>query len=310
MNPTPAKPGSASPGSTSSPQASAQAKVYPRATAATPRPASGAAQAAPTPRTSSTARAAGTAPATAATVAPGAAPPAGGGAPAAPAATPQQLAAAARKKQMILIGAGVLAVLLLGVFVYWTFLRTVEAPRLNSEPYVIGKFTATSHFGRLPFEKKWQYYELMDDKEDALKAAYAEGKMNDDEYRLALQAAYYGKHLDRMKKYFEKPPGRERTAYLDKLVQKKYEDDDKKGDGKTSGKSDDLKPLTADEIKRDDTEQDDDISAWPADVRAKWEEYKREYKARKDLYKQNRDAEKARKNAPASKPVAVPTAAR
>jgi hypothetical protein len=41
-------------------------------------------------------------------------------------------------------------------------------------------------------------------------------------------------------------------------------------------------------------------------VRTKWEEYKKEYKARKDLYKQARDEEKAKKNAPVTKPVAVP----
>jgi hypothetical protein len=235
------------------------------------------------------------------------APAAGGHKPGEPAAVANPAAAAARKKQMILIGAGALVVLLLGVFA-WSRFRSVEAPRLNSDPHVIGSFTATSAFDRLPFEKKWQYYELMDDKEPALKAAYAAGKMNDDEYRKALQAAYYGKHLARMKKYFEKPPGRERTAYLDKLVQKKYEDDnkDKKGPGKGSAKSDSHSPLTAEEIKRDDTDQEGDISAWPADVRTKWEEYKKEYKARKDLHKQAREDEKAKKNAPVTKPVAVP----
>jgi hypothetical protein len=247
-----------------------------------------------------------------------------------PAPTPNP-AAAARKKQMILIGAGALVVALLGVFA-WSKMRPIDAPRLNSEPHVIGSFTATSAFERLPFDKKWQYYELMDDKEPALKAAYAAGKMTDDEFRKALQAAWYGKHLTRMKKYFEKPPGRERTAYLDKLVQKKYEDDnkDKKGSGKGAGKaeshgkseshgkpdshgkseshvkSDSHSPLTAEEIKRDDTDQEVDISAWPPDVRAKWEEYKKEYKARKDVYKQAREDEKAKKNAPVTKPVAVP----
>jgi hypothetical protein len=272
---------------------------------ATPARAAGGAAAASTPATATTKAVAVPAAAPKAATAPAKAPAAGGDKPGAPTGTPDPAAAAARKKQMILIGAGALVVLLLGVFA-WSRLRSVEPPRLNSEPHVIGSFTATSDFDRLPFDKKWQFYELMDDKEDALKAAYAAGKMNDDEYRKALQAAYYGKHLSRMKKYFEKPPGRERTAYLDKLVQKKYEDDDKKGDGKTSGKSDSTAPLTAEEIKRDDTDQEGDISAWPADVRTKWEEYKLEYKKRKDLYKQTREDEKAKKNAPVTKPVAVP----
>jgi hypothetical protein len=209
---------------------------------------------------------------------------------------------------MILIAAGALAVVVLGVFL-WMKLRPINAPRLNSEPFVIGKFTATSRFDRLAFDQKWQYYELMDDKEPAIKAAYAQGKMSDTEYRKALQAAWYGKQLGRMKKYFEKPPGRERIAYLDKLVQKKYEDDDKKngkGGGKGNGKSDDLSPLTAEEIKRDDADEEADVSAWPADIRSRWDEYRQAYRQRKDNYKQLREDEKARKNAAATRPVAVP----
>ena len=153
--------------------------------------------------------------------------------------------------------------------------------------------------------KKWQYYELLDDKEDALKAAYAEGKMTDDEYRTARQAAWYGKHLGRMKNYFEKPPGRERDAYLDKQVLKKYEDKDDKGGGESDAEPDTRSPLTADEIKRDDSDEEGDISAWPADVRAKWDQYRTAYRARKDIYKQARDAEKARKNAPVTAPARV-----
>jgi hypothetical protein len=285
--------------------AAAPAAQAPRAaTAARPVAAAGAtATASATPASAKGVSAPAAAPKAAAATAK--APAAGGDKPGGePTATPNP-SAAARKKQIIIIGAGALVVALLGVFA-WSKMRPVDAPRLNSEPHVIGSFTATSAFERLPFEKKWQYYELMDDKEPALKAAYAAGKMNDDEYRKALQAAYYGKHLARMKKYFEKPFGRERTAYLDKLVQKKYEDDkDKKGNAKPA-KSDSHSPLTAEEIKRDDTDQEGDISAWPADVRTKWEEYKKEYKARKDLFKQAREDEKARKNAPVTKPVAVP----
>jgi hypothetical protein len=111
-------------------------------------------------------------------------------------------ASAGRRRKMILIGAGAVGVLTLGVVMYTAIFRTVEAPRLNSEPYLIGKFTATRSFDRMDFSKKWQYYELLDDKEDALKAAYAQGKMTDDEYRTARQAAWYGKHLGRMRNYF------------------------------------------------------------------------------------------------------------
>jgi hypothetical protein len=238
------------------------------------------------------------------------APAAGGAKAGEPPAAPDPAAAAARRKQTILIGAGALVVLLLGVFVYMKFLRPVDAPRLNSDPFVIGKFTATSGFDRLPFEKKWQYYELMDEKKAALRTAYTEGKMSDDEYRTALQSAWYGKHLARMRNYFEKTPGRDREAYLDKQVLKKYEDNDddgdKKGDAKAGGKADKTAPLTAEEIERDDSNEESDVAAWPAEVRSKWEEYWKEYRKRKDVYKQAREAEKARKNAPVTKPVAVP----
>ena len=215
--------------------------------------------------------------------------------------------AESRRAKLIALGAGAAVVITLGVLLCVRLFGTVEAPRLNSEPYVIGKFTATRDFGRLDFAKQWQYYELMDDKEDALKTAYAEGKLTDDEYRTARQAAWYGKHLGRMKNYFDKPPGRERDAYLDKQVLKKYDDDKNgKGDGKSSAATDTKSPLTADEIKRDDSEEEADVSAWPPDVRAKWDQYRAAYRARKDIYKQARDAEKARKNAPVTAPVRVP----
>ena len=130
--------------------------------------------------------------------------------------------------------------------------------------------------------------------------------MTDDEYRTARQAAWYGKHLGRMRNYFEKPPGREREAYLDKQVLKKYGNKNDKGDGKAAAAPDTRGPLTADEITRDDSEEEGDVSAWPADVRAKWDEYRAAYRARKDIYKQAREAEKALKNAPVTAPVRVP----
>jgi hypothetical protein len=214
-----------------------------------------------------------------------------------PAAANPAAAAAANKKRLLWAGGGAAAgVALLVSLAAWKPWRA-EPPRLNEEPATIARFVNTSAFAGLPFDRQYAYMEILDDKEDAIVAAYKEGRLDDVEYRKALQAAYLGKHLSRMKKYVAKTPGPARDAYVDNLLDKKK----KKGDGKAGGakagagkakppkdgakKSDDLSPLTAEEIKRDDSEEQQQIDAWPATVRQQWQEYRQALAERKRLRK-------------------------
>jgi hypothetical protein len=112
--------------------------------------------------------------------------------PAAPAPAPAQPAWRNRQNQVI-AGSALGLVLLVALFVWRPW--SPDAPRLNSDPGVIAKFAASSSMKRIAFEQQRQYMEVLDEKDKAVEKAYDEGRLSDQEYRRALQLAWYGEHL-------------------------------------------------------------------------------------------------------------------
>ena len=209
-------------------------------------------------------------------------------APAGPAQSAKPGAAAALTPRTLAIGGGALAAvaLLVALFVWKPW--APEPPRLNEPPAEIAKYSA-SHIADLPFTHQRQFMELLDEKDDAVLEAYEQGKLNDQEYRRVLQLAWYGEHLKKMDNYHSKPPS-QRTAYLDKQVDKKRK---KKSDPKKNNESDSKSALKADEIERDDSTEEQDIKRWPSDVRQKWVEYRTAWANRKQFLKNQRDQQKS-----------------
>jgi hypothetical protein len=193
------------------------------------------------------------------------------------------------------IAGGALLVLIVGLLVWKPW--TVEPPRLNDEPWKIAQFISRPEFQKLPFERQFTYMEVLDDKEDAIAAAYNEHKLDDPQYAAALQAAYLGKHMKRARNYAKQTTPRTREAYLDKIIDKK-----KKNSANDKSKSKGTAPLDADEIKRDDSEEQETISRWPADAQAQWTSYRMALKARKDYLKE----QKEKREAAATQAVAAP----
>ena len=186
-----------------------------------------------------------------------------------------------RRQQKILIaGIGgfalVVAFAVLLIFQPW---RT-RVPRLNDEPARIAQLASSSDFDKLPFSQREVYMKVMDQKKAQIEQAYASGKLSDDEFRKALEAAHLGQQLDHMKKYYSHPPGRAREAYLDKIINKK----EKKV---TSLKKNPTlkKDKKADAIPRDDSEEDAEVNSWPADVRAQYMQFRQALADRKKLHK-------------------------
>jgi hypothetical protein len=199
---------------------------------------------------------------------------------------------APRKRMFLYGGAGAIALIALVVvaLVVWRPWQS-GPPRLNEAPSKIASFTTSDGFAKLPFDRQWVYLKQMDAKEDALVEAYRAGRMSEEEYRKALEAAYLGRQLGRMKKYFERTPGAEREAYLDKLLTKKESEKrgDKpqpklKADGTVKAPKVDAKDAEdLKDLKRDDSEETAAIKSWPADVQKQWQEFHSALRTRKRL---------------------------
>ena len=181
---------------------------------------------------------------------------------------------------------------------------------MNEPPAQVVGFFGTADFDRLPFDRQVAYLKQVEAKEDELVAAYRAGTIRDADYRRALQAAYLGRHLARMNKYFEQPAGRARDAYLDKLLDKK--DAEKKGvavvkkDGtKKVPKPDARDAADVKDIKRDDSDEAATVAKWPAAVQEQWKQYHAAVEARKQMRKRQ-EAEKRKPADPAASALADP----
>jgi len=208
------------------------------------------------------------------------------------------------KRNLIIGGSSAGALLLLIVLFTWRPWDPAP-PRLNEQPYKIAQFAATSAMDRLPWAQQREYMDVLNAKDEALVTAYKDGKLTDVQYRRALQLGWYDKHLDRMDKFFERPP-QFRQQYIDeKVLGKKMKKagmpvpgkNGKPKKEKDTEKSDDASPLKPEEIDRDDSTEEQDIKKWPADVRQKWLDYRAAVAQRKDAFKEMERQEKEKRKA-------------
>lgn len=171
-----------------------------------------------------------------------------------------------RRKWWLAAGAGAIVLALLG---WWLFgYLTSEEPRLNDNAVVLTRFIHSRSFEKLPYDKQRQFYKVLDDRDQEIDQAFRDKRLSESEYRSALEAAWLGKHINRVEKYYSIPPGQGRVQYIHKLLDKKEK---KKPDG-------------ANEIKADETAAEMVVANWPPSVRQQWEtfhgEYRKEKKAR------------------------------
>lgn len=225
-----------------------------------------------------------------------------------PPATPAARPVVPPARRNLIIGGSAAGALLLLVALFVWKPWAPSAPRLNEPIPVIARFAASSGLGRLSFEQQRQYMELLDEKDKGVEEAYEQGALGDQEFRRTLQLAWYGEHLRKMDNFYSKPPTL-RALYLDKQIDKKIRKKQKK---KAEPGSDAKSALTADEIDRDDSTEEQDVKRWPSEVRQRWSEYRAAVASRKQFWKdykeQNKGAEDGGKpaalGAPASNPVA------
>ncbi len=182
---------------------------------------------------------------------------------------PKKPAAPISPRTMILLGAGAFALVVLGVALFY-FTRPMEEPPLNADTDVILKFAASDAFNKLSFDRQTLFMKTIEDREKEIKKAYEAGKYTDSELRLAKELAWFGDQIDQMNKYHAKANQRERLAYLDKVLdvgEPPKEEKPKSREPTPSGRD-------SSDVKRDETTEDARPITWPADVQARWKEYR------------------------------------
>jgi hypothetical protein len=210
------------------------------------------------------------------------------------AATPAGGAPAAKKKPIVAIIAMLaLLVAAVGGWFLWKTLHPspppATAPTDKLVPFVIGP-----KFNELPWEKKQLYLGAIETREEELDKLFRAGKLSEPDMGMAREAAWMGKYVGRMNKFFALPPGQQRLDYIKKVVDKIQDVDEPP---KTKGPSEDKLP------KRDRKWGKQMTAAWPADVQAQWKEFEKAIKDEEDRRKKERKAaEKAGATKPATNP--------
>jgi len=155
--------------------------------------------------------------------------------------------------------------------------RTPVEPRLNDATAVLAKFVASTTFEQMPYEKQRMYYKVLDDRGKEIDQAYKVEHLTETEYRCALDAAWMGKHINRVEKYMAKSP-MARTQYIDELLKKNARKDAQRATNK--------KPDAADQLEADEAAAEQRVDSWPPTVRAEWKQFHEAYRAEKKAHGQ------------------------
>ncbi len=199
-----------------------------------------------------------------------------------------------RRRRTVIIaaiaGAGVI-ILAAGIWLIAAALREDAPPRLNENAVVLTRFVESKNFEKLPFEQQRQFYKVLDDRDGAgeLDQAFSSGKLSESEYRAGLEAAWLGKHINRVEKYFSLAPGIARTNYLIKLVDKKERKTAKPTAGSAGkGAGGAAAGAGAEKIDVNETAAEMKVEKWPASVRTQWDTFHEAYRnQRKAIEKAN-----------------------
>jgi hypothetical protein len=178
-----------------------------------------------------------------------------------------------RRNRLITIAASVIILLGgLGMFAVIAGGGSGDAPRLNDNAVALTKYIGSKTFEELPFDQQRQYYKVLDDRDDELDQAYASKRLSESEYRVGLEAAWLGKHINRTEKYFSLPPGQARVNYVAKLLDKKELKRQRQKANPNPG-----------DIDADETAAELKVEKWPAAVRSQWTLFHDAYRAQKKL---------------------------
>lgn len=202
---------------------------------------------------------------------------------------------------VVLVSACVLAVAAGGTFLW---IKSKEPPRFNAPPDKFARFVASPALNKLPFDQQMLYIEKLDDRADEVHAAWETGKLSDQEYKAALEFAWFAPHLRNMSTYHQLPTPNEKTAMLDMLLDEKELKKGKSKAGSADSSSKEAQSIRP-KPKRDELREELIPQAWPEAERIRWIQFRLAMKQRDiDRDKAKKAQEKAAKKAAA---MAVPT---
>lgn len=184
----------------------------------------------------------------------------------------------------LIAASGVLvAVVLIGALVAAVG-RGESEPPLNADTLTLVKFVNEPAYQKLPFARQQLYMKVLEDRDDndELEDAFDAGQITEDQFRAAILEAWLGQQLKRSDKFHGYANEQARLRYVRELLDKKEEKEQRKAQKNASGAKEE-KP--SDSVKRDDAMEELRINAWPADVRAKWQAYRKLYESEKDARK-------------------------
>ena len=198
--------------------------------------------------------------------------------------TPSPASPRTRRRALVLLGVTA-AVLIAGSITLLAMARG-EKPRLSSDTETLAKFVATGEYRRLPFGERVGYMQVLEarDDNDELKDLFNAGRINEAQYRAAMDEAWLAQQYKRSQKYATLPTAPLRASYVRELLDKKLEKDARKEARKAaraaSGKE--KKDEPSDSVKRDESSEETLVAEWPAEAKAKWEQFRAAYRAEKE----------------------------
>ena len=207
---------------------------------------------------------------------------------------PQGPATPPKKKKPILAIVSVLAMIVVIVGAVWVWKILHPGPPLPTAPTpkLVEWVTSPERVKATDFGRVKELIGALDNREDEIEKMWRAGKLSEGQMGQAREAAWLGKYVGRMEKYFSLPPGQQRLDYIKKLVDKI---DDVDEPPKTKGPNDEKLP------KRDKKWGKTMIAnTFPADVQAQWKEFQKAIGEEQDRRKKERKA--AEKATAATKP--------
>lgn len=211
--------------------------------------------------------------------------------------SPADQAAVPRWRRALVAGGAGLVVLVAAGAMYWLS-RPSQPPPLTDKVENLIRFMMSPASAKLSFERQMAYLQKIDARRDKITEAYQTKKITHAEYIRGRSLAYFGKHLKRMERVFSLQ-GAEREAYLREIAP------DKRRPPSRNPDADDT-PEEVENLIRDKLFLRTYPQTWPADVRARWEEYHQvvedmEQRMRKE-YKAMLKAQEAAKSGISSPP--------